>query len=308
MLCIAKEKSRVEFKKYQHVERFGTTEVEGIEFGICHIFPKIDGTNSSVWFNGTVQAGSRRRHISIDDDNAGFANFALNDERIKKFLENNPDLRLYGEWLVPHSLKTYRQDAWRKFYIFDVCRDKEDSVEYLPYEEYSVLLEEYDLDYIAPICTIRNADYEKLVEQLQQNIFLIEDGKGAGEGVVIKNYSFVNKYHRTTWAKIVTSEFKEKHSKVMGAPAKEGRKMVEAEIVEKYVTKALCEKELSKILNECEGWQSKFIPRILSVVFYSLVTEECWNFVKEFKNPKIDFKTLRHFCQGKTKEHLPQLF
>ena len=298
----------MEFKKYQHVERFGTTEVDGIEFGLCHIFPKIDGTNASVWWNNGVNAGSRRRHISVDDDNAGFAQFATNDEKIEKFLSENQELRLYGEWLVPHSLKTYREDAWRKFYVFDVCRDKDDSVEYLTYEEYSILLEKYGIEYIPPICTINNSSYDQLVEQLRQNIFLIEDGKGVGEGIVIKNYSFVNRFNRTTWAKIVTSEFKAKHAKAMGAPTKEGRKMIEAEIAEKYVTKALCEKEFAKIVNEQNGWQSKFIPRILNTVFYSVITEECWNFVKEHKNPKIDFKTLKHFVQNKTKEHLAQLF
>lgn len=39
----------MEFKKYQHVERFGTDETEGINIGKCYVFPKIDGTNSSVW-------------------------------------------------------------------------------------------------------------------------------------------------------------------------------------------------------------------------------------------------------------------
>ena len=41
----------MEFKKYQHVERFGNIEVEGIELGKCYIFPKIDGTNASIWIN-----------------------------------------------------------------------------------------------------------------------------------------------------------------------------------------------------------------------------------------------------------------
>ena len=31
------------FRKYQHIERFGTTEVQDIEIGECYIFPKIDG-------------------------------------------------------------------------------------------------------------------------------------------------------------------------------------------------------------------------------------------------------------------------
>ena len=41
------------FVKYQHIERFGTQETEGIENGTCYVFPKIDGTNASLW-QGTV--------------------------------------------------------------------------------------------------------------------------------------------------------------------------------------------------------------------------------------------------------------
>lgn len=62
----------MEFTKYQHVERLGTTETNGIEMGMCYIFPKIDGTNSQLWFENGLQAGSRNRHLEVENDNAGF--------------------------------------------------------------------------------------------------------------------------------------------------------------------------------------------------------------------------------------------
>ena len=30
------------FQKYMHLERFGTDEVDGINLGECHVFPKLD--------------------------------------------------------------------------------------------------------------------------------------------------------------------------------------------------------------------------------------------------------------------------
>ena len=39
------------FHKYMHLERFGTDEVDGIEFGQTYVFPKLDGTNGQVWLN-----------------------------------------------------------------------------------------------------------------------------------------------------------------------------------------------------------------------------------------------------------------
>ena len=174
----------MEFKKYQHIERFGTSEVRGIEFGKCYVFYKIDGTNSSVWIDddGNLQAGSRKRILSLENDNAGFYANISKDENIIGYLKKYPNHRLYGEWLVPHSLKTYRDNAWRKFYVFDVCLDKEDDgIEYLTYETYQSMLEEFNIDYIPPIAIINNPTYESLVKLLDKTgDFLIKDGEGSG--------------------------------------------------------------------------------------------------------------------------------
>lgn len=300
----------MEFRKYQHIERLGTSEVSGIEIGTCYVFPKIDGTNSSVWLeNGEVCAGSRKRKLSLESDNAGFYNAISKDERIRAYLEKHPTHRLFGEWLVPHSLKTYRDDAWRKFYVFDVCvdADNETGLEYIPYEIYKPLVEEFGLDYLAPIKIIKNAQLEDFIKCCEENNFLIKDGQGVGEGVVIKNYDFYNKYQRQTWAKIVTSEFREKHHKAMGAPIKENR-LIEEDIVEEFVTAAFVEKELAKIENENNGWASKLIPQLLGRVYHELVLEEMWNIVKKFKNPTINFKVLNAFAIARIKEVKPEIF
>ena len=310
----------MEFKKYQHIERFGTMEVEGIEFGTCYVFPKIDGTNGSMWVEdeklpANIQFGSRRRHL-VDDDNAGFKRDIESDcySDFGNFFSNNSGLRLFGEWLVPHSLKTYREDAWRRFYVFDVVRDLPEELpsgekfEYLTYEEYQPLMEEYGIDYIPCIAKYTNGNYEAFLKCLDGNNFLIEDGKGSGEGIVIKNYDYKNKYGRTTWAKIVTSEFQEKHSKEMGPAEKSARIAAEDHIVKDFCTTALIDKVYSKITVESGGWSSKFIPRLLNTVYYELVTEECWNFVKKFKNPMVNFKRLQQLVTAKIKEVKPELF
>lgn len=305
------------FKKYQHIERIGATEVQNIELGDCYVFPKIDGTNASLWISGDhLQAGSRNRHLSLEADNAGFLAWALEQPNLIAYLRKYPTHRLFGEWLVPHSLKTYRADTWRKFYVFDVAVDKkpeeithegDSELNYLPFPFYEELMKEFSIDYIPPICITRNVSYEQLVAQLYKNVFLIEDGKGAGEGIVIKNYAFRNKFNRCSFAKIVTSEFKEKHTKEMGAGIVQGEKMVEQEIANQFVTLALCEKVYAKIEVE-SGWSSKFIPRLLNTVYYDVVREDCWEFVKEFKNPTINFKTLQHFVFCRVKELMPHLF
>lgn len=299
----------MKFKKYQHLERYGTDEVQDIEFGNTLIFPKLDGTNASVWVDeGEVKAGSRNRELSLEKDNAGFYAYILENEKILAYLQKHPNHRLYGEFLVPHSLKTYREDAWRKFYIFDITIDKDDeSVEYIPYDIYKPLLDEFDLDYIVPIAKVSNGSYDTYLKSLEKNQFLIKDGEGNGEGIVIKNYDFYNKFGRQTWAKIVTTEFKEKHAKAMGYNEIVNR-MVEEDIVIEFCTEAFIDKEFSKIVHENEGWQSKYIPMLLGRVWHEFIKEESWNFIKKFKNPKIDYKTLNALVTQKIKATKSEVF
>lgn len=292
----------MEFKKYQHIERLGTVETNGIENGMCYIFPKIDGTNSQLWFDGILRAGSRNRQLELDNDNAGFYNWAIKDEAINNFFKKYPNLRLYGEWLVPHTLRTYVDDAWNKFYVFDVM----DGEKYMSYEDYKVILEEFNIEYIPPICKVNNPTYDRIVSQLEKNGYLIKDGNGTGEGVVVKNYDYVNKFGRVTWAKVIKNEFKAKHSKVQVTELKES-KLIEQDIVDKYITKSLVEKEFSKIDNE-SGWSSKYIIRLFSTVYYCLIKEESWNFIKEFNNPTIDYKRVYRLVTIRIKELMPQLF
>lgn len=297
----------MEFRPYMHIERYGNDEVQGVELGECYIFPKIDGTNGSVWVDGSedICCGSRKRHLSLTQDNAGFMDYVLDQDNLMNLVLDNQNWTVYGEWLVPHSLKTYRESAWRKFYIFDVW-DWDNNC-YLHYDAYQPILEEYKVDYIPSLCIFKSATYDNLLVEIKNNTFLIDEGKGSGEGIVIKNYNYKNKFGRTIWAKLITNEFKEKHAR-MQPTEKLGKQMVEEEICNKYVSQHLIDKIYSKIVNECEGWNSKYIPRLLNTVYYDLINEELWNIIKSMKNPTINFKTLNTLVTMKIKTLKSELF
>ena len=303
----------MEFNRYQHIERFGTDEVDGIEIGKCYVFYKIDGTNGQVYLDkeGNLKAGSRNRVLTLDNDNAGFYQYVLDNKKIKEYLLKHKNHRLYGEWLVPHSLKTYRYDAWKKFYIFDIAlhNDEDDSEEYIPYEIYKPMLDEAELDYVPPLAIIKNPAEENLYKCLEKTgQFLVEDGKGKGEGIVIKNYDFYNKYGRQTWAKIVCNEFKETHAKAMGADEINSKKVIEEVIVNEYCTEAFIEKEYAKIVNDKNGWKSQYIPELFGRVYSELIKEEAWHFVKKFKYPKINFRLLNVLVINKIKLVKSEIF
>lgn len=212
---------------------------------------------------------------------------------------------LYGEWLVPHSLKTYRDDAWRRFYVFDVLDTAAGGL--IHYENYKDGLERHCIDYLAPLAQVKNGSLDHYMKALERNTYLIKDGMGIGEGVVIKNYTWQNKYGRVTWAKLIGNAFREEHAKAMGA-AEIGGKVTEERIVDEFVTQHLVDKVHAKIVNAEGGWQSKFIPRLLGEVWHDLVTEEMWEIVKKHKNPKIDFSGLQRFTNMKVKELRRDIF
>jgi hypothetical protein len=293
----------MEFLKYKHLERVGTLKVEGLMDGICYIFPKIDGTNGSVYWDTQLKAGSRNRELTLENDNAGFYKAMQGNSNINDYFKEYPNSRLYGEWLVPHTLKTYKDNAWRNFYVFDVM----DGDKYLSYEEYKHQLQKYGIEFIVPMAVIQRPTEEQIQELLDKNKFLIKDGSGAGEGIVVKRYDFINNYGETEWGKIITSEFKDKMEK-SSCPQTLITSGVEERICKKYITLALLEKEVAKLELDNNGWSSKLIPRLLNKVFYNIIDEEMLNILKDFKNPTIDFRQLNKEVNREVKLKTPELF
>lgn len=292
--------------KYVHLERFGTDEVDGINLGRCHIFPKLDGTNASVWLEGGAMCfGSRNRQITPDNDNQGFAAWAQSHAPLRALLDALPaGSRVYGEWLVPHSLKTYRDDAWRRFWVFDVLTPEG---QFMHYDEYSPLCAASGVDFIPCVMVSENPTYEVLQRETEKNRFQLQENSGVGEGIVIKQYGWSNRFHRVTWAKLITNSFKDAHVKEMGG-AVLNIKMVEDEIADEFVTLHLVDKIIAKIRNDQGAFSARNIPQLLGMAFHDVVTEELWESIKKHKNPRIDFKTLNHFVIAKVKRLKPELF
>jgi hypothetical protein len=303
------ESSNIGFRPYLHVEKFGNAEVEGIENGDCHVFPKIDGTNASIWCenHSELKAGSRKRKLTLSEDNAGFYRWVLDNSQIfTELFKRFPDWILYGEWLVPHSLKTYREDAWRKFYCFDVYSRKLEC--YVHCNSYLPVLNDLGIDTIMPIAVIKNATREHFEKEIENNTFLIRENMGIGEGIVIKNYDFVNRFGETVWAKLITNQFKEKHARTMGPVEKIMKEQIETKICDAFLDIHLVDKTQAKIANEKDGWSSKYIGELLGRVQHDFIVENMWAILKKFKNPTINFKKLNQMAIIRIKELRPDLF
>lgn len=173
--------------------------------------------------------------------------------------------------------------------------------DYLMYEEYVPLLEKYEIEYIPVLSIMENPSEDDLRNLSDKGTFLQLEN-GLPEGIVAKRYDFRNKYGRTTWGKIVLSEFKHKKAIPLSDQTLEER------ITLTYVTPAFIEKEYAKLINEVGGWNSKLIPRFMNSLWHVLIEEEIWNIIRKFKNPTIDFKKLHHAMTIQIKMTKPELF
>lgn len=296
-----------EFKEYQHIERIDTEEVAGILEEECYIFPKLDGMQTSVWYDGeTLRCGLHHKELTPENekDGRGFWSYVFTSSKYHLFFMKHPNYRLFGEWLVRHST-VYALLAHDKFYIFDVM-DTETG-RYLPYEEYIKLLRPFLLDYIPVICKHTNPSIEQLKEIAETKTDFCIPGEGClGEGIVIKRYDFVNKYGSVTWAKLVNMQPEGMRNTQRAVKTDAGP--VEEYLVEKYCTEHIIQKVYDKITDEGDGWHSKCIPELLGRVKHDVITEEVWSMVKEFKNITIDFGLLQRLIIIRVKALRSELF
>lgn len=294
------------YKKYQSLKRIGTQETNGLTYGKCHIFPKLDGTNGVVWLqDGEVKAGSRNKELGLGkQDNYGFYGHMLQSEPIKAFLTTNPNLILYGEFLVKHTISSYNENAWRNFYVFDVGYANDDEVDnlfeenpikLLPYGQYKPMLDEYGVDYIPVQAIIDNPSEAQLAREMENNTYLMSDG--IGEGIVVKNYDFTNRFGNAVWAKMIHSEFAEKASRKVKVI---DMRDVEQRIVDDYLTTAFIEKTQAKV-QDGQPWENRMFGALISRCFNELLNEEITEIVRTMKRPTINFGKLQGMVTEKVK-------
>lgn len=293
------------FHKFAHVERLGKDEVKGILEGQCYISAKCDGTNASVWFDlgeNKVCAGSRTRELSAEADNAGFYSWVYSDnveaQRLRHFVEVHPELIVYGEWgcgKVAH-IKDYDEGSKDYLWIFDVYNFEKE--QYVPDDEWRDLLEAYDLEdwFVEILAVVEDPTEEQLYDIAKANKFLLKNANHAGEGIVIRNPSFRNRWGHYEIAKIVLDEYIQEQKRKEKPKATPGE--VEQSIVDIYATEAELAKAKAKVcvalgVDDFDPKSGKMIGMYLNLVYRDAVLEEVTAWVKKFRNPVVDFSLLQ---------------
>lgn len=276
------------FIKYPKIYRLGADENLGILDAEVVVQEKIDGANTSIWVdNGEIECASRNRTL-VDDDFNGFVTYISNHEGIRQVLKDLPDLRLYGEWLVKHTI-SYKETSYKQFYLFDVMLE---SGLFMNQEMVGNLASKYNINYPTIF-----AEGKLTLEEIQQYVGKSDLGD-KGEGVVIKNPEFVNQFGDMAYAKIVTQDFKESNAIVFGGNNKHSETYWEMYVANKYCTLARVQKAMRKIQPEVnEKLDKPHTSRIIMTSYHDLITEEMWEIQK--KVPSLNFRKLKGFCAKK---------
>lgn len=308
LLLLKLKNKYMKFKAYNKIHGIHKEECEGILEGVCHIQEKVDGANASIWLeDDEVHYGSRSRDLFKANDNFnGFGDWVKSHEGIKQFLQAHPDHRLNGEWLVRHTIG-YKELNYKKFYLFDITKEMQKRNEEGVEETVEITLdipfmyelaEKYEIPAVHLFGTVENPTMDQL-KAFAGTSMLGEKG----EGIVIKNLSFVNKFGVQQWGKFVTQEFKEDNGITFGGNNKHSESYEEMYYVNKMMTLPRVQKVLHKLESSEGRLSEKHIPRVMGTCYHDLISEEGWVIAQELgKTGKMfNFKTFKSLCDRKAK-------
>lgn len=239
-----------EIIKYTDIIRYGKKGTEDVlkKGDYITITEKMDGANASFRLDETNPLGvscySRNQPLNSENTLGGFYNWIIdNIVPIKDKL--NPNYIYYGEWMNPHKVK-YKEEVYKNFYMFSIWDLSQEINQYVSDE---IVKKE------ANKLSIKTVDYfyegefvslEHLMNFIGKSNKTLEPN--TGEGIVIKNVSYFNKYGRQCFVKLVSDAFKEVKKQRVTKSSKEMPKGY-LELMS-VLTKARIDKILYKIVDE----------------------------------------------------------
>ncbi|NRR00995.1 RNA ligase family protein [Brevibacillus sp. RS1.1] len=237
----------MEQKKYTDVIRLGHQTTEDIfnEGNFIIIQEKLDGANASFRYDeetNNIRAFSRNMELHEEENLHGF--FQWTQQLAKE--EIVAGMVYFGEWLNPHKIKYPQYE--KQFFLFDMY----DTVacEYVDFAIVERKAQRLGL-HLVPVFYQGEYQGEEHLKSFVGKTALggrLRDEE-IGEGIVVKNADYRDRFGRQLFVKIVTDVFSEvKRLK----PPKDPNQPKSGEVlfVEQYVTRARVEKFLYKLIDE----------------------------------------------------------
>ncbi|AYB37599.1 RNA ligase family protein [Brevibacillus laterosporus] len=237
----------MERKKYIDVIRYGHKTTVGVlnEGDQIVIQEKIDGANASFMFDEKsrkIRAFSRNTELDEENTLGGFYQWTQ---------QLNPsELCIggiyFGEWLNPHKVKYANYE--KQFFLFDIYNTYTNE-----YVDFPIVQEEAERLVLNLVPVFYQGEY-KGYEHLKSFVgkTLLGGRLGdleTGEGIVVKNIDYKDKFGKQVFVKLVTDSFREVQKQK--APKDPNQlKTPEMLFIEQYVTQGRVEKFLYKLVDE----------------------------------------------------------
>ena len=289
------EVERSEHKTYPKILQLHNEACEWMLNWQVFVQSKLDWANLSIrmdeWW---ISIGSRTQIVysnwTLHKKFNNVQNVILNHWWIIALLKDNPNYRLYWEFLVKHTI-SYPDYAYNKFYMFDIYdHNAEAWIDPLHVMEIAI---RYSIDYPTPI----SIGYQHFtLQRLNELMMESKDFWVMWEWIVIKPWDFTNKFGDRQYGKLVKPEFKEENSIVFGNVNKTSP---EDEFSSRYITEARVLKMVNKVeQNEDRNIKIEDTPRIIWMTYHDAFEEELRWFAKK---RLIDFRQLESKCSKRTR-------
>ena len=219
---------------------------------LIQITTKIDGANASIAWDettGKLEVFSRTNLLNQPGALRGFYDYVKTEVEPKLDLSRHPDLVIFGEWLVKHTVD-YENKCYNKWYVYDIWDKRLNR--YISQDIVRGFCREYGLEYTEELYFGPFISWEHCRSFLNKS-------KAYGpeqEGIVVKNQDKLLKNDNIApaYLKIVNEKFKEsqhsKKEKKPSDPEAEAVKQKAAELAASIVTEARVRKLILKLVDE----------------------------------------------------------
>lgn len=289
-------------KKYTDVVRLGHKSTVGVlnEGDNIIIQEKLDGANASFTLDELdLKMYSRNTELSESKTLGGFYNFVKDSFENKKELLN-PNYIYFGEWLNPHKVKYENYE--KHFFLFDIYSKSENK--YLDFSVVKLEANNLGLNLIPVFYEGKYDSYEQLEKYVGSTALNAKIGdKVLGEGIVVKNVDYVDRFGNQMYVKLVVDEFVEVQKQKKSSDPNSYKSTDEYKLAESLVTKARVEKTIFKLRDEgliADNLEKKDIGLIfkesINRVYADLIKEE-----SDSINSELDEKLFRKHTSSITK-------
>lgn len=162
--------------------------------------------NSNASFaviNGKLKCWSRRHELGVSDTLGGFYTWAKQNLNVDKLLEG---VVYFGEWTNPHKVRY--ENYTKQFFLYDIYNTHLEE-----YVSFSMVRDEAKRLNLQLVPVFFEGEFESF-EQLNSYVGRTDLGGKlgdieTGEGIVVKNVSYRDRYGKQLFVKLVTEQFAE---------------------------------------------------------------------------------------------------